>query len=67
MEIYKLNVVGLGRHDDGTAWEGGKEPEGVQLIVAKGLGCIIITHGVSFDLVPHLHVVEKKLTIGKGA
>ncbi len=61
------NVIGLGSHDDRAAREGGEQPEGIQLIVAECCRRIVVTHGVSFDLVPHAHVAEEQLTVGERA
>ena len=62
-QIDQTDVIGLGRHDDRTTRKGSKEPEGVELFVAKS-GCrVVIPHGVAFDPVPDAEVIKKQFTV----
>ena len=47
--------------------KGGEQPEGVQLVVAEGLGRVVVTHGITLDLVPDPQVGKEQFTVGESA
>ena len=66
-QIDQTDVIGLYRHNNRTTREGGKEPEGFELFVAKSSCLVVKAHGIAFDPVPDAEVIKKQFTVGEGS
>ena len=64
-QVQQADLVSLGSHNHGAAWKGGEQPEGIKLLVAECGSCVVISHCISFNLVPDAKMAKEEFTVGK--
>jgi len=66
LQIDEIDIVGLSGQDHRAGGKAGKQPKGIELAIAEGIGGVVIADGVALDLVSDIQVGEEDLAVCEG-